>query len=99
MKKEVRAMKNGKGEMTVRIRQVKESHYLAYYHSEVMQTTISLYFKDSIVGAIALNNFVEMLRTKNGFSTCKLKMDDSLICTDKAVLDVIELYTELPLPA
>jgi hypothetical protein len=63
-------MKNGKGEITVTIRRVKESHYLAYYHYEVLQATFSLYFKDTIVGAISLNNFVEMLRIKNDFSTC-----------------------------
>jgi hypothetical protein len=74
MRKEARAMKNGKGEITVSIRPVKDGFYLAYYHSEVLQATFSLYFKDSIVGAIALNNFVEMLRIKNDFSTCRLEI-------------------------
>jgi hypothetical protein len=65
----------------------------------VLQATFSLYFKDSIVGAIALNNFVEILRIKNDFSTCKLQMDESIICHNKAVTGVFELYNELPVPA
>jgi hypothetical protein len=92
-------MKSGKGEITVSIRKGKDGFYLAYYHSEVLQATFSLYFKDSIVGAIALNNFVEMLRIKNDFSSCKLQMDESIICQNKAVIDVLELYNELPVPA
>lgn len=61
MGKEVPAMKSGKGELTVKIRKVKEGYYLVYYHSEAMQATFSLYLKDTIMGAIALNNFCEAL--------------------------------------
>jgi hypothetical protein len=99
MRKEARAMKNGKGEITVFIRRVKEGCYLAYFHSEVLQATYSLYFKDTITGAIALNNFVEMLRIKHDFSTCKLQIDHSISCENKAVLDVIDLYKEEQIPA
>ncbi len=91
-------MKNGKVEITIRIRQVKESHYLAYYHSEVMQTTVSLYCKDTITGAIALNNFVEMLRMKNNCLTCNIMMDDMLIC-NQPIQNVIDVYTEIPVSA
>ena len=91
-------MKNGKPEITVSIRPVKDGFYLAYYHSDVLQATFSLYFKDTITGAIALNNFVEMLRIKNEFSACKLEMDDSIVCK-KPVQDVIEMYNEIPIPA
>jgi hypothetical protein len=59
----------------------------------VLRATVSLHFRDTIVGAIALNNFVEMLRMKHNFRTYTLKLDDSIICRNKAVLDVIELYT------
>jgi hypothetical protein len=99
MRKEGRVMKNGKPEITVSIRPVKDGFYLAYYHSDVLQATFSLYFKDTIIGAISLNNFVEMLRIKNEFSTCKLQIDHSINCENKAVLDVIDLYKEDRIPA
>ena len=95
---EVPAIKNGRREIMVRVRQVKEGHYLAYYHSEVMQATVSPYFRDTITGAIALNNFCERLRIKNSCSTCSITMDDTLIC-NQPIHDVIDLYTEIPVPA
>ena len=85
-------MKNGSPIIFIRAMKDKPGFYLAYFESEILQATISLHFKDTIVGAIALNNFVEMLRIKQNFRTYTLKVDDSIMCQNKAVLDVIELY-------
>lgn len=85
-------MKNGKPTIFIRPVPEKEGFYLAYFTSEVLQATVSLHFKDTIVGAIALNNFVEMLRIKHNFRSYSLKIDDTIVCKNKAVLDVLELY-------
>ena len=83
---------------TIYIRPVsgKSGFYIAYFSSEVLQATVSLHFKDSIVGAIALNSFVEMLRIKHKFGNYSLEMDTSIQCQNKAVLDVLEIYNEIP---
>ena len=36
--------------------------YVAYFRSEFLQSTYSVYFKDTITGALALHNFGEMIR-------------------------------------
>jgi hypothetical protein len=92
---EVSTMNSGKS--TIYIRQVPEKpgFYVAYFTSEVLQATFSLHFRDTITGAIALNNFVEMLRIKNKFHTCNLQIDESLICTNPAVRDLIEIYNNI----
>jgi len=85
-------MKNGKPTIFIRPVPEKTGFYIAYFTSEVLQATVSLHFKDTIVGAIALNNFVEMLRIKHNFRSYAIKVDNSIMCENKAVLDVIELY-------
>ena len=61
-------------------------------HYLMPQATYSLYFKDTIVGAISFNNFIEMLRIKHNFRSYAVQVDNSIICENKAVLDVIEMY-------
>ena len=36
--------------------------YVAYFRSEFLQSTYTVYFKDTITGALALYNFGEMIR-------------------------------------
>ena len=85
-------MKNVNPTINIRPITEKPGFYIAYFTSEVLQATVSLHFKDTIVGAIALNNFVEMLRIKHNFRAYTLKIDDAIVCKNTAVLDVIELY-------
>ena len=42
----------------------REGEYIAYYTSEFLEATFSVYFKDNIMGAIALQNFSEMIKMK-----------------------------------
>ena len=51
--------------MTVTIAQLSESQheYLAYCKSLCGKATYLVYFGDSIVGAVALHNFIDMLRS------------------------------------
>ena len=42
----------------------REGEYVAYYRSEFLNATFSVYFRDTIFGAIALHDFTEMLKGK-----------------------------------
>jgi len=48
------------------IKEVKNKHgeYIAYYKSELLNATYSVYFRDNIFGAIALHDFSEMIKGK-----------------------------------
>ena len=91
-------MKNSNPTIYIRPVSDKPGFYIAYFSTEVLQATVSLHFKDSIVGAIALNSFVEMLRIKHKFGNYSLEMDTAIHCQNKAVLDVLEIYNDIPAP-
>jgi len=38
--------------------------YLAYFRSEFLDATYTVFFKDTITGALALHSFAEMIRRK-----------------------------------
>ena len=42
----------------------KQGEYIAYYRSELLNATYSVYFRDNIFGAIALHDFSEMIKGK-----------------------------------
>ena len=42
----------------------KDGDFLAIYLSDILAATFFLYFKDNIMGFVALNSFMEMLRQK-----------------------------------
>ena len=44
--------------------QLSIGEYLAYYTSDLLNATFSVYFRYNIFGAIALQNFSEMLKSK-----------------------------------
>jgi len=50
----------------ITIKQVRNrsGEYIAYFTSDFLGATFSVYFKDSIMGAIALHDFSEMLKGK-----------------------------------
>ena len=57
---------NHRDEIKVTIKAVsdREGEYVAYYSSEFLNATFSVYFRDTIFGAIALHDFTEMLKGK-----------------------------------
>ena len=72
----------------------RKGEYIAYYKSELMQATFSVYIKDSIFGALALYRFIEMIRVSFGknYKTDRVDFvfsDDLLHFENKAVLDVV----------
>ena len=42
----------------------RKNHFIAYFKNPVLKVTFSVCFTDSIVGAIALNEFFQMLKFK-----------------------------------
>lgn len=40
----------------------RKKEYIAYYKSGFLQATFCIAFKDNIVGAVALNRFIEMIK-------------------------------------
>jgi len=55
-----------KNEIRITINPVenRKGNYVAYFRSEFLDATFSVYFKDTITGALALHTFSEMLRKK-----------------------------------
>jgi hypothetical protein len=61
---------NHRDEIKIAIEAVsdREGEYVAYYRSEFLNATFSVYFRDTIFGAIALHDFTEMRLTKTHLS-------------------------------
>ena len=55
-------MKNIK--ITIKQIEGSEGEYLAFYKSEFLKATYSVFFTDSIYGCIAVHDFAEMLKHK-----------------------------------
>jgi len=50
--------------ITIKQIENKQGEYIAYYRSELLNATYSVYFRDNIFGAIALHDFSEMIKRK-----------------------------------
>ena len=54
--------KTGRGlPLTVQAVSGRQGEYLAYFRSEPLDATFSVYFRDSLMGAIALHEFCETI--------------------------------------
>ena len=72
-----------------------DKEYLAYFKDEFMQATFCVAFKDSILGAVAFNRFVEMI--KNVFELKRIPVSVSekeFQVKSKALLDVLTSKAE-----
>ena len=72
----------------------RKGEHLAYYKSDLMQATFSVYINDNIFGALALHKFAEMIRISYGknYKTDRVDFvfsDDLIHFENKAVLDVV----------
>jgi len=75
----------------ITIRPVKnmEGDFIAYYKSDMLKATYSVYFKDTIMGALALNSFFEMLKTKYPGQIDFCVQEQELEFKNQALLDVL----------
>ena len=68
----------------------RDGEYLAYFRSEPLEATYSVYFHDNLMGALALYNFAEMLRRSYGVDTVRLGLcDGAMVFRSPAILDVL----------
>ena len=68
--------------------------YVASFSSEVLNATFSVVFHETITGAVALNNFAEMIRTYYGVSPVLTVVDQ--LPNNPAVSDVLQSLEHPP---
>lgn len=67
-----------------------EKEYIAYFIDEFMQASFCVAFKDSILGAVALNRFIEMIKTFFEIKRVPVFIsEEKYEIKSKALLDVI----------
>ena len=76
----------------------RETEYFAYYESEFLKATFSVYIHDNIFGALALNKFAEMIKEQYGKEYRNKRVefiisDEPVSFKNKAILDVISCNT------
>jgi len=64
-------------------------NYLAFYQSDILHSTFFLSFKDDIMGAIALNSFVDMLGNKYEISIELCLSEEKAKFNNRALLDIV----------
>jgi len=76
--------------VTIQALSGRDGEYLAYFRSEPLDATFSVYFHDNLMGALALFNFAEMLRKTYGVDAVRLELcDGAMVFRSPAVLDVL----------
>jgi len=77
--------------LDITIRPVKnmERDFVAYYKSDMLKATYSVYFKDTIMGALALNAFYEMLKHKYEQEIEFTVSEHELQFKNQALLDIM----------
>ena len=67
----------------------RPAHFVATFHSDVLDATFSVTFRETITGAVALHSFAEMLRKKYGCAFEIAIMDGFGLPHNSAVRDVL----------
>ena len=67
----------------------RRSQYVATFHSDVLDVTFSVTFRETITGAVGLHTFAEMLRKQYGCSFEIAIMDGFGLPHNSAVRDVL----------
>jgi len=83
-------VKTNAKKIQVSIKQIEgqEGNYLALYQSDILHSTFFLCFKDDIMGAIALNSFVDMLSKKYEINIELRLLDEKMKIQNQALLDI-----------
>jgi hypothetical protein len=64
--------------------------YVAYFRSEFLDATFSVFFRDTITGALALNSFAEMIRKKYEQKQVEFLLSEQEVpFQNEALLDVV----------
>ena len=67
----------------------QEGDFLAFYQTSILKATYFLYFKDNIMGSIALNTFTGMLSKQYNASIELCLLNDQAKFQNKALLDIL----------
>jgi hypothetical protein len=79
-----------KKEIIIRKIENTKDEYFAYFKNDFLQSTYSIFFNDSIFGAVALNRFYEMIRNHFELKNLTLSISNEFICfKNKALLEEI----------
>ena len=76
-------------EITIQPVKNMQGDFIAYYKSEMLAATYSVYFKDTIMGALALNAFYEMLKQKYPGQIDFYLEEHELQFKNQALLDIL----------
>ena len=82
--------------VTIQALSGRDGEYLAYFRSEPLDATYSVFFRDSLMGAIALHEFSEMLRLRKSYGVDGVRLelcDQAVVFRSPAVLDVLTART------
>ena len=82
---------NYRSDLQVYIKPVekKEGEFLAFYQSDIFDATFFIYFKDNIMGSIALNSFLQMLRWKYNCEADLCVLKEEVKFQSQAMLDIV----------
>ena len=70
----------------------RQGEYIAYYRSELLNATYSVYFRDNIFGAIALHDFSEMIKSKYKEEDIEFIIsEEKMLFKSKALLEAMSL--------
>ena len=68
----------------------RKGEYLAYCRSKFLDATFSCYFKDTLMGALALHEFMEMIRRKYEKQEIRtLVSREEILFKNEALLEVL----------
>ena len=79
--------------ITVTIHPIKnrKGNYIAFFKSEFLDSTYSLFFKDTITGAIALHNFSKMIRINYEVERIDFELSNIFVpFNNEAIIDVLK---------
>ena len=68
----------------------RKGEYLAYCRSGFLDATFSVYFKDTLMGALALHSFTDMIRRRYEDESIRILVSrEEILFKNEALLDVL----------
>ena len=82
---------NSKINVTIHPVKNRKGNYIAFFKSEFSDSTYSLFFKDTMTGAITLHNFSKMIRSNYEVEEIDFKLSDIFVpFNNEAIIDVLK---------
>jgi hypothetical protein len=82
-------------EITIKAIDRNKREYLAFYKHEFFKTTFAVFFNDSIVGAVSLTHFFEMIRMQFAIEHLEIVVSNEMYeLKNPALLDILSMKEE-----